>query len=81
MDEDDEKRCVSMESSKAGTKKKVHVQSLHNQKKILTNIICQNLIKIIERFNEIQLTKNKMNLNNRKNRLDSKTPRAKNQHS
>ena len=48
--EDGKKRGVSIERSKAGTKKRSPLQAFY---------------KILKKYNKIQLTKNKMDLNNR----------------
>ena len=66
-DEDSKKRGVSTES-KAGTKGRCpDGLSPPDQNTILINTINMVLFyKIRKRYNEIQLTKNKMDLNNRK---------------
>ena len=55
-----------MEKSKAGTKKDVPGLSHLNQNTIIINIIWLYFIKKWKKYNEIQLTKNKMELNNLK---------------
>ena len=57
-----------MERSTAGTKEKRSPDGLtyQNQNTIIINIICQYFITDEKKHNETQLTKNKMDLNNRK---------------
>ena len=67
-DEEGTKRGVSIERSKAGTKKKVLIKISPNQNPNQNIIIINKIVKSFkdkEKHNEIQLTKNKMNLNNR----------------
>ena len=67
-DEDGNKRGVSMERSKAGTNKRSPDGISHpNQNTIIYNK--QNVVifyKKLKKYNKIQLTKNKMDLNIRK---------------
>ena len=66
-DEGGKKRSVSIEKSKSGKKKDVptayHILIKYNNNKHNTVIF---YFKKWKKYNEIQLTKNKMNLNNRK---------------
>ena len=76
-DEEGKKRGVSMERSNAGTKKQTFRQpittwSKYNNKK--HNIL---FYKIWKKYNEIQLTNNKMDLNNWKMKNHSPSPEAK----
>ena len=65
-DEGGKKRGVNMEKSKAGTKKKCPDGLSHpNQNTIIINNIVV-FCKMWKKYNEIQLTKNKMDLNIRK---------------
>ena len=58
---------MSIEIRKAGTKKRTSDGlSYPNQNTIIINIICNIFTRNIKNYNEIQLTKNKMDLNNRK---------------
>ena len=64
-DEEGKKRSVSMERSKAGTKKKKSRRPITSYSKYNNNK--HNIVvfyKIWIEYNEIQLTKNKMDLNN-----------------
>ena len=61
-----QKRGVSMEKSTAGTNKRSPDGLSHPNR---NTIIINNLVKFYKKwkkYNEIQLTKNKMDLNNRK---------------
>ena len=56
-----------MEKSTAGTNKRSPDGLSHpNRNKIIINVIWENFIGNKKKNNEIQLTKNKMDLNNRK---------------
>ena len=66
--EEGKKRHMGMERSKACTKKSPNCQSLQNKNIIIIiNIIWYVVFyKILKTYNEIQLTKNKMDQNNQK---------------
>ena len=66
-----------MERSKAGTKKKRCSDGLShsNQNTIIINKMWQYFIRNGKKYNEIQLTKNKMDLNIPKNDKSSTLPR------
>ena len=69
------KREIKMERSKADTKKKRSLDRLNypNQNTIIINIFFQYFIRY-GKYNEIQLTKNKMNFNNRKIKNNPPSP-------
>ena len=56
-----------MERSKVGKQEKRSLDGLNypNKNTIITNIICQYFIRDGKKYNEIQLTKNKMDLDDR----------------
>ena len=75
-DEDGKKRGVSMEKVQRARKKEVPTDnlSLPNQNTILINIKWYYYTRYGKKYNEIQLTKNKIDLNNQKMRNHPPSP-------
>ena len=68
MKKDNKQGGVRMERSKVSTKEKRSPDGInyHYQNKVIINIDCQYFVRDGKKYNEIQLTKNKIDFNNQK---------------